>query len=470
MARWNTCNILDVITGTHRLWHFDAKGAGFVLNREHTAKTGEPLTARPAAKSWSSLWSKKLNVAWLPPEDVFLKLVELPQSSFDETLSMVELQLEKLSPIPVTQIVWTLQVMPRHAATQAGAPALQTVVVVIVERGIVEKFLGQLEARDYQADRLELPVLDQLEFADAKADGVWIYPTPVTGQNGALVAWWLGGVLRDLSLVTLPPPGSTGESLHSQFSRLAWAGELEGWLTGQPRWQLVADTVNAALWAGALRESLGETVTVVPPLSPAELAGRTARRAAAASERTSLLPGEFTARYHQQFVDRLWLRALMAVGVLYAGAVGVYFCILFCPLVGVEAKTTAVEGRVAAQGGSFTNALQLKARYEVLKERQNLKFAALDCWQLVADRLPEGTSLQRLSFSDGRKISLKGSVDPGDISKIIDFNDGLRKATVKDEPMFDPMEGDAFSEQTLAGKVVWSFGLVLKHGEENVKK
>jgi hypothetical protein len=112
----------------------------------------------------------------------------------------------------------------------------------------------------------------------------------------------------------------------------------------------------------------------------------------------------------------------------------------------------------------------LKARYELLKERQNLKFAALDCWQLVADRLPEGTSLQRLSFSDGRKISLKGSVDPGDISKIIDFNDGLRKATVKDEPMFDPMEGDAFSEQTLAGKVVWSFGLVLKHGEENVKK
>jgi hypothetical protein len=471
MPRWNSCNILDVNTGTHRLWHFDAKGDGFALNREYAAKAGDALTARPAVKSWSSLWLKKLNVAWLPPEDVFLKLIELPQSNFEETLSMVELQLEKISPIPVTQIVWTLHVLPRHAAPQADAPALQTVVVVIVERGIVEKFLGQLESREYQADRLELPVLDQLEFADARADGVWVYPSPISGQNGALVAWWLGGVLRDLSLVTLPPAGSAGENLQSQFARLAWAGELEGWLTGRPQWHLVADAVNAALWEGALRETVGETVTVVAPLPPAELAGRTARRAAAASERTSLLPAEFTTRYHQQFVDRLWLRGLMAAGVLYGLAVAAYFCALFCPIIGLDSKTTVLEQRVAAMGGSFTNALQLKARYEVLKDRQNLKYAALDCWQLIADRLPAGTSIQWLSFSDGRKISLRGSVPPADLNKIIDFNDSLRKATQKDgEPMFDPNDGDAFQEHTAGGQVVWSFALVLKHGEELVKK
>ena len=289
MPRWNTCNILDALAGNHRLWHFDAKGDGYTLDREYPTKPGDAIPGRLTAKSWSSLWRKKLNVAWLPPENVFLKVIELPSSTFDETLSMVELQLEKLSPIPVTQIVWTLHTLPRRAATLADgtAEALQTVVVVIVERHVVEEFLGQLESHGYLADRLEMPVLDQLEAVEATSDGVWIYPSVIAGQNAALVAWWLGGALRDLSLVTLPPQGSTGESLKSQFARLAWAGELEGWLTAQPQWHLVADELQAGLWQGALREQLGEEVAVVTPLPPVELAERTARRAAVASDRAS---------------------------------------------------------------------------------------------------------------------------------------------------------------------------------------
>jgi hypothetical protein len=470
MSRWNTCHILDVITGTHRLWQFDAKGAGQVLDREQTAKPGETLSGHSSAKSWSSLWRKKLNVAWLPGENVFLKLIELPASTFDETLAMVELQLEKLSPIPVTQIVWMLHVLPRAAATDPAAPALQTVVVVIVERSVVEEFLGKLEGHSYQADRLEVPLLDQLECADTKTDGVWVYPSPMAGQNGALVAWWLGGVLRDLSLVTLPPEGSTGEKLQSQFARLTWAGELEGWLTSRPPAHLVADAVTAAQWELALRASMDVPVTVTAPLTSVELAGRTAQRTAVASDRANLLPVEFATRYHQQFVDRLWLRGLMAAGVLYAVLVALYFTVVYVPFIGVESKTVAVEQQVAGLGGSYTNALQLRARYGVLKEREDLKYAALDCWQLIADSLPTGLAIQRLSFADGRKLSLSGTVAPEDINKIIDFNDSLRKATNNGEPMFDPTQGDPFTERTVGGQVSWNFGLVLKHGEETLQR
>ena len=471
MSRWNSCNVLDALTGTHRLWHFAAKGSGFALDREHPAKPEESLPGGLTAKSWSSLWRKKLNIAWLPPENVFLKLVELPQSNFEETLAMVELQLEKLSPIPVAQIVWTLHTLPRRAAQlpDGTAEALQTVVVVIVERHVVEEFLGRLESRGYLADRLEMPVLDQLEAVEAATDGVWIYPSVIAGQNAALVAWWLGGALRDLSLVTLPPAGSTGESLKSQFARLAWAGELEGWLNSQPPWYLVADTVHASLWQGALREQLGEEVRVVSPLPAVELAGRTARRATSASERTNLLPAEFAARYHVQFVDRLWLRGLLAVGVFYLVVVAIYFGFIFCPVIGLDSKTAAAENQVRAEGGSFTNALQLKARYDVLKEREDLKYAALDCWQLIADRLPAGVSLQRLSFADGKKLSLNGSVAQEDLNKIIDFDDALHKATLKGEPMFDPTAGDPFTERSMGNQVTWNFGLVLQHAEDNSK-
>jgi hypothetical protein len=138
-------------------------------------------------------------------------------------------------------------------------------------------------------------------------------------------------------------------------------------------------------------------------------------------------------------------------------------------VVGLESKTEAAESQVRAEGGSFTNALQLKARYEVLKEREDLKYAALDCWQLIADHLPAGTSLQRLSFADGRKLSLNGTVAQEDLNKIIDFDDTLHKATLKDEPMFDPTAGDPFTERSVGNQVTWNFGLVLQHGEDSQK-
>src|SRR5208283_3623603 len=175
MARWHSCNILQIASDANRLWQFDAKGGGFALNREHRAALDEPLPSRLIAKSWSSLWQPRLNVAWLPPENVFLRAIELPKSNFAETLAMVEMQLEKLSPLPVAQIVWTIHILARRSEARPEAPAagetkpedLQTVVVVIVERGVVEEFLGKLESRGYLADRLEVPMLDQLEATPA---------------------------------------------------------------------------------------------------------------------------------------------------------------------------------------------------------------------------------------------------------------------------------------------------------------
>ena len=62
-------------------------------------------------------------------------------------------------------------------------------------------------------------------------------------------------------------------------------------------------------------------------------------------------------------------------------------------------QTHKVEQQVAGISGSYTNALQLKARYDVLKERQELKYAALDCWKIVAEQLPPSITLQRFSFA-----------------------------------------------------------------------
>jgi hypothetical protein len=472
MPRWNSCNVLQVAPDANRLWRFGAKGGNFVLDRDQKVPAGGPLPARLVAKSWSSLWQPKLNVAWLPPESVFLRVIELPKSSFEETQAMVELQLEKLSPLPVNQIVWTIHVLPgtpvtgpaptKHAGETPALPDLQHIVVVIAGRAAVEEFLGKLEKDGYLADRLEAPMLDQLEAAPATEDGAWIY-AGARGKDAALVAWRSKGALRNLCLIVLPPEGDRATSLKAQFAQLCWAGEMEGWLTETPQWHLVADTVNAAEWEKLLREALDEPVRVVEPPLPAELAVRTARRAAAATG-AALLPAEFTARYHQQFVDRLWLHGLVTTGILYAIGVVIYFCATTI----LNYKTVAVEQQAVQLGDSYTNVLQLKARYAVLSERQQLKYAALDCLKIVAEQLPAGLTLQRSGFTDGQKLALSGVCSQDQIREISDpgkFYDAVRKAKLNGQDMFELTPLDQFGYGGSGNTVTWHFTLQLKHGE-----
>ena len=476
--RWNSCNILHVAPDAKRLWQFDAKGGGFVLNREQRTGHNETLSAKGIAKSWASLWQPKLNIAWLPVDAVFLRVIELPASNFEETLAMVELQLEKLSPLPVAQIVWTMHVVGTHnsaAKADGTMEHLQSVVVVIAERSVVEEFLGRLEKEGYLADRLETPLLDQLEAVAASEAGVsrqseslvdaWLFPLSLAGQNAALLAWWSGGVRRNLIIVTLPVAGDRAKDLKDQLAHIVWAGELEGWLTAPPKWHLVSDPVNATEWETVLNAGLNEPVQVVSPPPPAELAGRTAKRATA-TEKSSLLPAEFSTRYHQQFVDRLWLRGLLYCGAAYAVGLVIYFCAVAV----LEHHTRGVEKQAFALGGSYTNSLQLRAVYNVLNERQQLKYAALDCWKWVGEELPEGITLQRFSFTDGQRLTLGGTVPQDMVNTLFDFNTALKKKKVNDQFVFDQNKGETVSPRFGANNIgTWNFTLELAHSEAEPK-
>jgi hypothetical protein len=468
---WSTCNILYLAPDAKRLWQFDAKGKGFVLAREHRVPHADPLPAHWVAKSWTTLWQPKLNVAWLPADNVFLRVVELPAANAEETFSMVELQLEKLSPMPVTQIVWTMHVLGTHqspAKADGTVESLQSVIVVFASRTAVEEFLGRLERDGFQSDRIEAPMLDQLEAVAPREDSVWLFPLTVGGQNAALVAWWFGGAWRSLSFAVLPPAGDRAAELKTQLSLLAMSGEVEGWLAGQPRWYLVADPVNAKEWEQLLHAAVDEPVAVVAPPAPAELAARSATRAAASMARVNLQPVEYSARYREQFFDRLWLHGLGFAGVLYAVGLVIYFC----AVAWLGYQTRGVESQVAALGGSYTNAIQLKARLDVLEERSKLRYAALDLWQLVAQELPASVTLQRFSFSDGQKLTLSGTVAEDQVNTLFDFNTSLKKKTFNNQPIFDPQQGDTVNPRfpPNGGLGTWNLSLELLHPDEDEPK
>jgi hypothetical protein len=448
----SACNVLQVGPDARHLWQFSSRGRGFVLSREQTSLGTEALPPKAINKDWRNLWQRKLNIAWLSPEQVFLRVAQFPVSDFDETLSMVELQLERLSPMPVAQVVWSIQILP-HAEGN-----LQTVIVMIAARNAVEEFLGKLEGQGYMADRLEMPRLEQLRATTVTGDGAWIYPDAASAVPTALVAWWYGGVLQSLALITLPPAQRVA-SLKEQLLQMAWAGELEGWVTASPTWHLVADPPAATQWDPDLREALEQPVEVTSPPAPAALAAMTAQRVAQTEPQANLLPAEFSTRYQQQFVDRLWMRGLGTVIGLYLFGVMIYFAWLQFADMG----TSKVEQQAANLGPTYTNALQLKARYEVLKTTQELTYAALDCWKVVAELLPDGVVLEGYNFNDGKRLSLNGTAPSDQAKQLTQFDKDLRSATVNGQQLFDPLAGDHLTyHNTQPNTVGWQCVLELK--------
>jgi len=454
MARWYSANVLQTSAGGRRLWNLATVSGKFTVQSEKILLLNEPCPEELVGKDWQTLVRQKLNIAWLPADKVFFRALHLPGSDRAEMASMVELQLEKVSPLPVTHIVWNFYMLPRP---EDKPEALQTVIVVIAERSAVEQFLGQLEGEGFLSDRLEAPGLEQFLAAKISHEGVWIFP----GGDGepALMVWYYGGTIQNMTLVALSAGPERGAELRSQLEQTAWAGELEGWLTGRLTVHLVAAREESAYWETTLRDWAEELETITPP-SFKELSTMSADRCGGTAPSTSLLPPEFAARYRQQFVDRLWMRGLVAVGAVYILGVLFYFGMLYV----FQMKNEAVKHDMANMGGEYTNSLKDVAQINILETRAALKYAALDCWKAVAENLPDSMTVDNMFFQRG-KLELSGTIAADTPDDVGSFNEALRNATdIHHRPLF----ADVSPPQTRIqnGKGDWRFSCTLKETGE----
>jgi len=468
--RFNLCNVLEAGPAPRRLWHFKVEKAEAKLEREESLAANGLCPAKLAGKDWNHLVQPRLNVAWLPADQVFLRAVQLPATDEQELLSMLEFQIEKLSPLPSAQVVWGVELIPNAAGLA------KTAVVCIVPRDTVEAFLGQLEKQNFATDRLEVPQLVRIAADGPREDGAWLY-LDESDRQLCTVAWWAQGVLQQVQLIRLPttfepatpaegetpPPLSPAEVrarqasfLEEQLMQTAWAGELEGWLEFPVRWHLCASASLKDEWLALLDTWVSDPVVVVEATDRAALARFSAARAGADADGANLLPAEAATRYRQLYVDRLWMGGLATVVGLYCVGVMIY-------MIALQVYSFRQEGVQAEASGlatTYTNVLQLKERVQVLQEQLNLKYAALDCLKVSAELLPEGFTLTRLAFGRNSRLELVGTAPPDQRAKVTDFNESVGKATVNGQRLFDSVSIANINNRPGAANLSWDF-----HGE-----
>jgi hypothetical protein len=463
--RPHSCNVLEANVAASRLWHFKVERNQLRLENEQSVVPPAQLNQKAYAKDWHNLVQPRLNIAWLPANQVFLRVVQLPAADRQELLSMLEFQLEKLSPLPVAQVVWSVELLPSSDSTQ------QTALVCIVSRDVVEGFLGKIEEQGYLADRLEVPQINQILAQGTREDGAWIYPGSGLEANLCVVAWWSGGVLRQLQLLHLPVAGS-GENavslesraanLHEQLMQIAWAGELEGWLTLPVQWHLVANETLTAEWQPVIEKWADGALDVQAPLTDDALARFSAERASGEGEGANLLPVEYGVRYRQQYIDRLWMGGLGAVVVAYIFGALIYLIALNV----YKFRADSVQTQVANLGPTYTNVLELKERAQMLQEQLNLKYAALDCFKTASELLPPEFTLVNLVFSRGKNFQIYGVAPQGQETNVTYYNEQMRNAMIDGRKLFRDVTGPSTYSRPGSPNINWNFDCTLNVADE----
>ena len=412
-----------------RLWQFSVSSKKVKLSGDLRVAEGDDPPAKAVAKDWRDLLSRKLNIATLPPEKVFLRVVELPECEPDELLPMVEFQIEDLSPLPMAQAVWSAEAVPGSTGTEGN----QTVLVMIAERGVVEDRLDELEAVNYLADRVEVPLLRELVPGEPREDGAHIQLVQGADSVLALVSWWFAGRLRDVNSFNLPDTAASRDELVEKINSVALAGEVAGWMPDEPACHLAKRGDVAADWNTALAKCFGR-IREVEPMSEVDLA-TAAVEFTARTTAPGLMLEDYSARNRQRFQDGLWMQGIKgAVALMLMG-----LCIFFAYGSWLQGNLEDLNQQVKVQGLQYTNALSLKAKMQTLKKQEALKTAALNAWSEVAIGLPGELKFTQLMFSSdrtlegntSRKLRIVGTADDGKETFIDDYNLVLARMEVK---------------------------------------
>lgn len=449
--RPQACNVFCPTPAPGRLWRFQPGKDRPALAASWPEKPGEPWPKAAVARDWRSLAQPRTNIGWLPADQVFVRVLELPANDLAEAETMIEFQLERLSPLPPAQVVWCAELLDIPAAP-ADAPPRLSVLVMLASRPVVEEQLGELAKLGFEADRLDVPIIRELTALRPSGDGLWVLLDESGDGAQALVAWRIGGQWREWAVMKLGEGAAAEAQLVQHLECAAWAGEMEGWLTALPAARVLGSPALVAAFEPVVSAWSGRPVETAARKPLAEVALLSAVRWVGAAAVRSLVPGDLARKRRDAFIDGLWFQALGTVGMVYLAGVFLYLIALKWE----QGQVDDLRSSTSTIGRGYTNTLQLKAQVEVLQEQMDLRYAALDAWRAAVEHLPETLTLIELNFEKGRTLKLSGSVPAESKQDVTKFNADLGKVAVNGRPLFAAVKAAQITDRG-GGPAAWNF-------------
>ena len=453
---WSSCNLIEPAIEGSRLWQFSASSKKVRLSGDLRVSENEEPPAKVVSKTWTDIFSRKMNIATIPTEEVFLRVVNLPECEPEELLPMLEFQIEELSPLPLAQVVWSAEKVP-GATNENGN---QTVIVMIASRDSVESRLTDLESLGFLADRVEVPKLREFFAIESRDDGSHIQLIQGADSVLAVISWWFEGQLRDVNSFNLPDQEASREALVEKINRVTWAGEVSGWMPAEAICHLAKCGDVSADWQEALTRCFGGRIREVEPMSEVDLATATVEYATKTAA-PGLMLEDYAKRYRQRFQDSLWMEGIKGVvAMLLLGLVAYFGYGNY-----LQSKLDDLVLQAKREGNQFTNALSLKARVETLEKRKALKFAALEAWYKVSVELPQELKFSELTFTSDRTLSgktsrqlrIRGSADTGTKNLIFNYQEALTRMEARDgNTLFSEVSSDGTREDTRKKQLTWA--------------
>jgi len=455
-TNWSSCNLIEPAIEGSRLWQFSASSKKVRLSGDLRVPENEEPPAKVVSKTWTDIFSRKMNIATIPTEEVFLRVVNLPECEPEELLPMLEFQIEELSPLPLAQVVWSAEKVP-GATNENGN---QTVIVMIASRDSVESRLTDLESLGFLADRVEVPKLREFFAIESRDDGSHIQLIQGADSVLAVISWWFEGQLRDVNSFNLPDQEASREALVEKINRVTWAGEVSGWMPAEATCHLAKCGDVSADWQEALTRCFGGRIREVEPMSEVDLATTTVEYATKTAA-PGLMLEDYAKRYRQRFQDSLWMEGIKGVvAMLLLGLVAYFGYGNY-----LQSKLDDLVLQAKREGTQFTNALSLKARVETLEKRKALKFAALEAWYKVSVELPQELKFSELTFTSDRTLSgktsrqlrIRGSADTGTKNLIFNYQEALTRMEARDgNTLFSEVSSDGTREDTRKKQLTWA--------------
>ena len=458
--RWNDCNVIHALPDLKRLWHFGVSEKKLTQKARSNHPGVEPIPPQQIEQIWRQFLQKRLNIALLPADKVFLRVVHLPKGEdADEMRQMLEFQLEKLSPLPVAQIVWSFEFLPCPDPTQA------TILLILSERSEIELLLEDLESVGYQTDRIELPVLHPLTQQISKENHVRIELQERNQDHfDCLVSWHIEGWIRHVGLVKLPNSKEGATLLVDNLNNTAWTGELEGWMGEAPAVEIAHDQTMPESWLHPLKNWTPQSVSSHPSVNEDDRARTSAERATRHESRANLMPDEIRTKYRQQYIDGMWMSSLIGMVGLYIFGVLIYFAALEWR----RGENIQLQTNMRSKANVYTNTMKLQAKVNILQEQVDLKYSALDCLKTISEMMPDGMSLVSFNFRQGKLLTLRGSVPTSQTIKVTDYHEALIEAEIGERTLFAKVSDPSITSTSRKPRgnaetmSTWSFNCELK--------